>query len=181
MPMQFSTIAVLVFVALPLSAAEPGREFTADAVVNTREGRSTMPVSFIANRFTSVEEAQDLAGVLEKGGQGALLSALRGRSDGELRLGALQMPIELVVAEESGSGYRYIFLTARRIRVAERQFGEESLNYPFGIAVFEVDDFGDGDGNLHVAAALRIDADGHIEVEDYDGVDGSIERLRQVR
>jgi hypothetical protein len=173
--------AVLCSLALPLAADEPGREFTAEAVVNSSEGRRTMLVTLVANRFTSVEEAQNLAGVLEKGGQGALMSVLKGRSDGKLRLGALQMPIALVVAEPAGRGYRYLFLTPRRIRFEEREFGEESLNYPFGIAVFETDSFGRGEGQLHVAAALSIDADGHVEIEDYDGVDGSIERLKQVR
>jgi hypothetical protein len=32
-----------------------------------------------------------------------------------------------------------------------------------------------------VAAALSIDADGHVEIEDYDGVDGSFEDLQKVR
>ena len=41
--------------------------------------------------------------------------------------------------------------------------------------------FGRGEGRLHVAAALRIDADGHVEVDDYDGVDGTIDRIRQIR
>ena len=100
---------------------------------------------------------------------------MTGRADGQLMLGALQMPVALVVAEEQGSGYRYLFLTARRIRVEETTFGEESLGYPFGVAVFEVNDFGDGEGRLHVAAALSIDADGHIEVDDYNGADGRLE------
>jgi len=178
----FALITFVVAVSqIPAFADEPGREFTAEAVVNSPEGRRTMLVTLVANRFTSVEEAQNLAGVLEKGGQGALLSMLKGRSDGQLRLGALQMPIALVVAEPAGRGYRYLFLTPRRIRFNEREFGEESLDYPFGIAEFETDSFGRGEGRLHVAAALRIDADGHVEIEDYDGVDGSIERLQQVR
>ena len=176
-----SALVVIVATLPPAFSNEPGREFTAEAVVNSSEGRRTMLVTLVANRFTSVEEAQNLAGVLEKGGQGALMSVLKGRSDGQLRLGALQMPIALVVAEPAGRGYRYLFLTPRRIRVEEQQFGEDSLNYPFGIVEFETDSFGRGEGRLHVAAALSIDVDGHVEIEDYDGVDGTIERLKQVR
>ena len=176
-------IAVLVAAAIAPTgfADDPGREFTATAVVNGPQGTRRMPVAFVANRFTSVEQAQHLADVLEQGGQGALLSALTGRADGQLRLGALSMPIALVVAEPLRKGYRYLFLTARRIRVEETTFGEDSLDYPFGIAEFETDTFGRGEGSLHVAAALRIDADGHIEIEDYDGADGSFEDLQQVR
>ena len=178
----FALITFVVAVSqIPAFADEPGREFTAEAVVNSPEGRRTMLVTLVANRFTSVEQAKQLAEVLEQGGQGALLSALTGRNDGRLRLGALEMPIALVVAEPQGKGYRYLFLTPRRIQMEETTFGEDSLNYPFGIAEFVTDTFGRGEGSLHVAAALRIDADGHIEIEDYDGEDGSIERLQQVR
>lgn len=165
----------------PAFADEPGREFTATAVVDDSQGTRRMPVTFVAHRFTTVEQAQNLAGILERAGQGGLLSALKGRNDGQLRLGALQMPISLVVAEPARRGYRYLFLTARRIRIEEQEFGEESLDYPFGIAVFEIDSLGRGEGSLHVAAALYIDADGHVEIEDYDGQDGSFEDLKQVR
>ena len=165
-----------------VSADPPGREFTCTAVVNTTEGTRRMPMTLVASRFTSVEEAQQLAGLLEKGGQGTLLSALRGRADGRLQLGALSIPIALVVAEETRNGYRFVFLTARRIQVDERQLDKDSLNYPFGIADFEVDGFsGRGEGTLHVAAALSIDADGHIEIDDYDGQDGRFEDLRRIR
>ena len=174
-------VAVLFSIALPIFADGPGREFSAEAVVNRREGRDRMLVTFVVQRFTSVEELQNLAGVLENGGQFGLLSVLKGRRDGQLRLGALNMPIALVVAEEQGRGYRYLFLTPRRIKVEEEMLGEDSLNYPFGIAEFEVDRFGRGEGRLHVAAALSIDADGYVEIEDYDSVDGTIDRIKQTR
>ena len=167
--------------SLTAFAYEPGREFSAEAVVNTREGRNRMQVTFLINRYTPVEELQNLAGVLENGGQFGLLSVLKGRRDGQLRMGVMNMPIALVVVEEVGRDYRYLFLTPRRIRVEEEMLGEESLDYPFGVAEFEVDRFGRGEGRLHVAAALRIDADGHVEIEDYDGVDGTIERIKQIR
>jgi hypothetical protein len=140
-----------------------------------------MPVTLIANRFTSPDEARTLAEVLAEGGQGALLSALTGRNDGQLRLGALSLPVALVVAEPIGDGFRYVFLTPRRIKVEETTFGEESLDYPFGITAFEVDGFGRGSGRLHVAAALSTDSDGRVDVEDLDGADGTIEDLNQLR
>lgn len=171
------TVVAALVSAVPAAGDEPGRRFTATAVVSNSMGTRSMPLTLVANQFTTVEQAKHLGEVLEQGGQGALLAALTGRADGELMLGALQMPVALVVAEQQGRGYRYLFLTPRRIQVAETTFGEESLNYPFGIAVFDVDDFGDGEGKLHVAAALSIDADGHVEVEDYDGADGRLENV----
>jgi len=180
----FDTTIVLAMLltSSPLFADPPGREFTCTAVVNTTEGTRRMPMTLVANRFTSIEEAQQLAGLLDKGGQGTLLASLRGRMDGRLQLGALSIPIALVVAEETRDGYRFVFLTARRIDVDEKQLGKDSLDYPFGIADFEVDGFsGRGEGSLHVAAALSIDADGHIEIDDYDGQDGHFEDLRKIR
>lgn len=168
---------VMALFTLPAMADGPGGTFTATAVMSDSMGTRSMPVTLVANRLTSVDEARRLAEVLEQGGQGALLSALTGRSDGQLMLGALQMPVALVVVEEQGRGYRYLFLTPRRLNVEETTFGEESLDYPFGIAVFEVNSFGDGEGRLHVAAALSIDETGHIEVDDYDGEDGRLENV----
>ena len=176
-----ATVLVVACAAASATAGEPGREFEGTAVVRTATDTRRMPITLVANRFTSVDEAQRLAGVLADGGQGALLSTLTGRADGKLRLGALELPVALVVAEAKGRGYRYLFLTPRRIRVEENTFGEESLDYPFGIAVFEVDGFGRGSGSVHVAAALAIDAAGHIEIEDFDGADGTLEDLRTLR
>ncbi len=173
--MTTTLVCALTLLTLPAIADGPGGSFTATAVMSDSMGTRSMPVTLVAKRFTSVEQAQSLAEVLEQGGQGALLAALTGRADGQFVLGALQMPVALVVAEEQGRGYRYLFLTARRIRVEETTFSEDSLDYPFGVAVFEVNDFGDGDGKIHAAAALSIDADGHIEIDDYDGEDGRLE------
>jgi len=172
---------IVVGLSAPVVADEPGREFTAEGVGDFRSGANRINVTFIVDRFTSLEEAQQLAGLLEKGGQGTLLSALRGRSDGRIRFGALERWVALVVVEAEGRGYRYLFLTPRRIEIREKEFGEESLNYPFGVAEFVIDGFGRGEGTLHVAAALSIDAGGHIEIEDYDGADGTLEGIRQVR
>ena len=163
-------------------AGEPGREFSAELEAKFRiGGGNRMLVNLVIDRYTSVEEAQQLANVLEQGGQGALLSALKGRFDGRIRLGALDMPVALVVAEPEGRGYRYLFLTARRIDFDERELGKDSLDYPFAIVEFEADRFGRGEGSLHVAAALSIDEYGHVEIEDYDGADGRISRIKQIR
>ena len=173
----------IVLIATAASAAEPpGREFTGTAVVDTPQGTRSMPLTLVANQYSTVAEIQDLGTLLATGGQSAVLGAIRHRNDGQLRLGAEVRPITVVAAEETGSGHRILFLTARRIQVDEKQLGKESLEYPFGIAVIEIDSFsGRGEGALHVAAALSIDDYGHIEIDDYDGRDGHFKDLRTVR
>jgi hypothetical protein len=178
-----TTILLAVLVSSSVVAADsPGREFTGTAVVNTTEGTRSMPLTLVANRYASESEVLQLADVLATGGQSALLGAIRYRNDGQLNLGAEVRPISLVFAEETRDGFRILFLTARRIDVSEKQLGQESLEYPFGIAEIEIDDFsGKGEGNLHVAAALSIDSSGHIEIIDYDGQDGHFRDLKRVR
>lgn len=174
--------ATLLF-ALPAAAGDPpGNEYTGTAVVNTTEGTRSMPLTLVANRFASEAEVEQLAEVLASGGQSALLGAIRYRNDGQLNLGAEVRPISLVFAEETRDGHRIIFLTARRIDVSEKQLGQESLEYPFGIAEIEIDEFsGRGEGSLHVAAALEIDSTGHVEIIDYDGQDGHFRDLKRIR
>lgn len=186
--MNLARIAVGVLAVMSCAVATvaagdpPGREFTGTAVVNGPQGTRSMPVTLVVRRFTPVTEVQQLGAVLAQGGQSALQAALRGRADGELRLGALSTPIALVAAEETSGGHRFLFLSPRRIQVNERQLGAESLDYPFGIAVIEIARFsGRGEGSLHVAAALSIDADGRIQINDLDGRDGRFRNLRRVR
>lgn len=160
----------------------PGREFTAQATMTTSQGTSHMPITLIVARFTSVEEAKRYEDLLASGGQGALLSALKGRSDGRLRLGALEMPLGLVVAEPLDRGYRYVFVTARKIQVEEVNESLDSLDYPFGVAVLEMDDFGRGDGEVYPQAALAVDpSDQSIEIEQYSGAPGRLSNIKKVR
>jgi hypothetical protein len=178
-----TTIALAIVMTSSVFAGDPpGREFTGTAVVNTTEGTRSMPLTLVANRYASEAEVKQLAEVLASGGQSALLAAIRHRNDGQLNLGAEVRPISLVFAEETRKGHRIVFLTARRIDISEKQLGEESLEYPFGLAEIEIDGFsGLGEGALHVAAALSIDSSGHVDIIDYDGQDGHFRDLRRVR
>jgi len=171
----FLFLSMTVLLSSLLPAAEPAREFTATAVIENAQGTREMPVTLVIRKLASAEDIKGLHEVLTRGGQGALLSALTGRQDGQLRLGGLHQPLALVVAEELDSGdFRYIFLSPRRIRVEESTFGADSIDYPFGIAVFTMGDFSGEDGVLYPAAALSIDENGHVEVQGYGDVEGEL-------
>jgi hypothetical protein len=174
-------MALLIVLATAAAASEPGGEFTATAVVETPQGTRRMPVTLVVDRYTSPEEAKALKPVLQKGGQGALLASLQGRRDGRLALGALQLPIALAVTVPTDDGFWYLLITSRAIKVAETERGMDSLDYPFGVAVFEVGDFGTGEGELHVAGALAIDDEGYLTVADYENVPGQLLEIKKVR
>ncbi len=172
-----AALAVLVVASAAL-AGKPPRVLTGTAVVNAPHGTRRMGVTLVANHLTTVEQAKYLGEILANGGQGALLAALRGRNDGQLRLGGLSFSVALVVIEPTDHGYRYLFVTPRTIHVNESTFREDSMDFPFGVAVIEVNGFGNGEGELHVAAALHMDVDHHLVIEDYNGIDGHFEDLR---
>lgn len=175
----FATAAVLAAITLPTAGWEnpPTTQFTATAVMTTSQGTRSMPVTFIVRNYTSMDRARSLEEVLANGGQGALLATLKGMNNGRIRLGALEMPVSLVAAEEIRDGYRYFFITARRLHVEEVNSSSPSLDYPFGVAVFELGDFGTGDGEIYPAAAIRIDDEGSVVIQEYDGEPG---RLKDV-
>jgi hypothetical protein len=176
-----SVVTIAVLAASAASGDEPGRELTATARMSTSQGSRSMPITLLVSRYTPIEEARYLAELLASGGQGAVLANLRGRADGQLRLGAVEFSISLAVAEPASDGYRYLFVTARRIRVEEADLMAESLDYPFGVAVFELGDFGRGRGEIYPEAALAIGDDGRVEVEQYQSDPGELTDIKRVR
>ena len=174
-------VIVAALTATTASGAEPGREFTATARMTTSMGTRSMPITLAVSRYTPIDEAKRLAVLLASGGQSALVSTLRGMADGQLRLGAALFPIGLAVAEPQRDGYRYLFVTARRLRVEEADGMSDSLHFPFGVAVFELDGFGRGRGQVYPEAALAIGEDGKVTVEQYDSAPGELPEIRRVR
>ena len=179
----FATTALVIAITMPAAGWEdpPDTQFTATAIMTTSQGTRSMPVTFVVRSYTSIDSARSLEEVLANGGQGALLAALRGMNNGRIRLGALEMPVSLVAAEEISDGYRYFFITARRLHVEEVNSSSPSLDYPFGVAVFELGDFGTGDGEIYPQAAIRIDDEGSVVVDQHDGEPGQLKDVKKQR
>ncbi|HTO75458.1 MAG TPA: hypothetical protein VMQ61_05225 [Thermoanaerobaculia bacterium] len=179
---RFGIVAALAaLLGSPVVGQEPGtKAFTATAEMTTSQGTRTMPMTIIVARPLTVEEAQPLRKTLAEGGQQALLSAIRGGNRGRLNLGNLEYPLELVVTEPlSGGGTRYLVVTTRSLRVEEVNDSAPSLDYPFAVAVFEVPDFGSGEGKLYPRVALSINEDGAVHVEHYDETPGRLKDIRR--
>jgi hypothetical protein len=158
------------------------RKFTAQAEFSEPgAGTRTIQVGIIINHLIHQQEAEDFKKTLEQGGQRALQSMIRSRAGGRLTLGAVDYPLNIIVAKPSGDGYRYVVVTVRPIRIHERDTGQESLEYPFAVLVFEVDEDGRGEGELYQTAALRVDGSGYVEVENYDGRAGRLTGIEPQR
>ena len=177
----FLAAAGAALVAAPMGAQNkgPAGEFTATARVETPSGSRTMGLQIFVQRPMSVEEAQPLKKVLAEGGQQALLAAIRGSNRGHFRFGAMDYPIDLVVAQETRDGFKYIIVTGRAFKYEEVQEGRESLEHPFSVLIFEVPSFGFGQGEVYTKAAIQVEDDGWVRVYEYGKDPGTLKDVKR--
>ena len=157
----------------------PAGEFTATARVQTPSGSRTMGVQIFVQRPMTVEQAQPLKKVLADGGQQALLAAIQGGNRGHFRFGAMDYPIDLVVAQETRDGFKYVIVTARPLKYEEVNEGRESLEHPFTVVTFEAPSFGSGEGEVYTKAALQVEQDGWVRVYEYGRDPGTLKDVKR--
>jgi hypothetical protein len=174
----------LSLLAAPLVAGEgvpAGGEFSATATMTTTQGTRSLAFTVSVARPRSAAEALPLKQILETGGQQALQNAIQGGPGGQFRLGVLQYPIDLAVAEPVKDGSRYVVVTARPLRIEEVNEGRASLDHPFTVIVFDVPEFGRGQGRIYTQAALWVDSEGRVAVEQYEAEPGTLKDVRRVK
>jgi hypothetical protein len=168
-------------VAFAADAASPGREFSATFDFQGEQGNRRMDASILIDRLTPVEEARQLREVLRNQGQSGLVAALRGRRNGQLRIGALDFSLDLVVAKPTEDGFLLLIVTTRPIRLEETLQGSDSAGHPFGVVSVEIDGFGRGEGRFFPRAALAIDANGAVTVQQAVEGEGRVTGVKKVR
>ena len=182
-----ATAAVLLFVCaaatlvgLPADSGSAAGEFTATASITTSQGTRSMPVRIVVTNPVSPQQAMPLKKVLEEGGQQALLNAIRNGFRGSLRLGGMEYPLDMIVAQPTDDGIRYVAVTARPIRYDETVDENTSLDYPFGILVFDSGSFGTTTGMLFTRGALSISDEGRVQASQHDGDPGTLQDVKRV-
>lgn len=161
--------------------ASPGREFSATFDFKGEQGNRRIEASILIDQFTPVAEARQLREVLKNQGQSGLLAALRDRRNGRLRLGALEYSLDLVVAKPKDDGFLLLIVTTRPIRLEETLQGSDSAGHPFGVVSVELDGFGRGEGQFFPRAALAIDANGAVTVQQSVEGEGRVTGVKKVR
>jgi hypothetical protein len=145
----------------------------------TGAGSEEIQVSIAILRPMTVEEALPLRDALKSGGQQAMVRAIQGRAQGMLRLGGLEYPLDLVVEQQQGDTLHIAVVTTRRIDVNETNTGAASLDYPFGLAVFDVDSLGRGEGTVYPKATLEVLSDGGVGVSTFEDRTYSMIRMKR--
>ena len=175
-----AAVALTLWAVAALAAKATG-EFSATASIDTESGTRSMAFDVVVSNPRSLADVVPLKKVLEQGGQQALVNAIRGGGQGQIKLGALSYPVDLVLAEKIEDGWRYFIITTRPITLSETdENGGASLNYPFAVFIFDSTDFSSEDGVIYTRAALSVDDDGHLHVAQYDGEPGQLTDISRV-
>jgi hypothetical protein len=147
----------MAFLALP-AAAEEEQYAATIAVVGGIGSGSTASVDIWIDKFSTDEEAVELAVMLAEKGQDALRLAMEKLDVGRMSIDN-EGVIPIAVARSlSGSGKRIVRLyIARNIYFLEHFEMTRTRDYPFSIIEMHVDEKGNGEGMAVAAAKLRFD------------------------
>ena len=139
----------------------------------------TRNFTFRLTQTTSDDEANKLVGILQDGGQDALLKALDGRKVGTFSLGngvARDVNAAYITEEDGKTRIRAIF--ARWLGFGELRGGYRSIDYPFSYIEIVIDpSTGKGDGTFIPAARVRYRSKGgknDVEIEDFGTFPGRL-------
>ncbi len=136
-------------------------------------GDTRMAATLVIDSETPLEEVRQLRSLLTERGGRALEAALAYRSDGRLRFGAMEYPLNLVVSVPIEGGRHYVVITRRPLGVSP-EGSEFDQRFPFGVAIFQVDTMGNGEGKIYPAAAIGVDEQGEPTLEAWNGEPGRL-------
>ncbi len=131
-------------------------------------GRSTQ-FDFRISRYTSDEEVEQFAALLQEKGGDALRRALEKQDVGRInRVGTVGNQIAVARRRQVGSETLITIVTARNMPFIELYRGGRTTDYPFGFLQVKLNQKGEGTGQIMVAAKIRFDKKkGHYEIESY--------------
>lgn len=174
---------LLVFAAVSVLGAGPskGGEFSATASVNTNTGTRSMGFTLAVTNPMAMEDTKPWKEILARGGQQALLNAIRGGGRGKIKLGGFEYPVHLVVDEKTSDGDRFYVVTGRPLQYEEVNEGRDSMNHPFSVFVVNVPGFGNGDGRIDTKAALSVDEEGQVRAKQHGGKTGMLKDVKRLK
>ncbi|MFO7303738.1 MAG: hypothetical protein DIU54_015125 [Acidobacteriota bacterium] len=161
-------LAVVLTAALALSgvttssAQQPAARYSAVAVdmLSPGAGAGTFPVNIVINRWSTQEEEDRLVAILLEQGPDALLTAMQKWPPvGSVApTGGVGFDIRFAVLTHRDNGLDEVMaLTDRPMSFLERRAAGRSTDYPFTLIQMQTKPSGDGEGQISIAARLRID------------------------
>lgn len=155
--------AVLALPGLTLAQSEgPAARYSAVAVdmLSPSPGAGTTPLNIVINRWATEAERDQVMTLLMEQGPDALLSAMqKWEAIGSVAAtGGVGFDIRYATQSKAADGTEHVFmLTDRPMSFFERRDAGRSTDYPFTLIQLEVQPSGEGQGQIAVAARLRVD------------------------
>jgi hypothetical protein len=120
-------------------------------------------------RYTTDDEIKQLAQLLKDKGQDALRQALEKLTAGRVvPVGSTGNDIAVARKRQVGKDTLITIVTARNMPFIELWRGGRTKDYPFGFLQLKLNEKGEGDGQIMVAAKIRFDQKkGNYEIESY--------------
>ncbi len=147
-----------------VTGASPAGKERYTAIVDQESG-PPLRLTIGINDWTTDAEAHQLLAAFKSGGNNALRDAMLKGSSGYVSVtGSLGWPMNVARTYSNGSGTRILVAAARPLGFGAVASGSATTNYPFGVIQLDSDASGKWTGVLIQAAALKIGADGKIEV-----------------
>jgi hypothetical protein len=132
-------------------------------------GGKAIQFDFRINRYATDEEVDQLAKLLQEKGQNALRDTLDKQDVGRIAAsGSVGNAIAVARKRKTGNGTVITIVTARYMAFLELYQSSRTTDYPFGYMRVQLDEKGQGTGQIIVAAKIRFNQKkGHYELESY--------------
>ena len=161
---------IVVLAGSAASAQSVPETFTARASVKQGEASASAPVSVTITRYASADERAAVVKALrEHGAAGARDVLSRFGDAGVIELGAHRTPIKFAAQRRTASGTLVTILTAQPILFLGGGLpsAQPREGFDVGVAMLDLNDTGDGLGELAPAAKVGLDAGGALLIDDY--------------
>jgi len=144
--------------------------FSATATVKTAKATSTASVTISVTRLMTQAEADKFMAAYKSGGPAAVRKALEGVAPvGSVKVGSDEAtPVRLSIERRTGGGRLITLVTDTPIRYVggNAPGAKPKEGYDFGVVDLQVDDTGNGTGQIAPAAKITVNQ-GAFVVSDY--------------
>ena len=166
------TLVLLVFLTVDAIAQDktPPQAYSGVAVgTGGSVGGKTISFDFRVAQYTTDEELQNFAQLVQDKGTDALRRALEKEDKGRISaVGSTGNQIAVARKRQQGSETIITIVTARNMPFVELYNNGRTTNYPFGYLQVKLDQTGKGSGQIMAAARIRFDKKkGQYEIESF--------------
>ncbi len=165
------SLMLILMVASLFADKKASEHFSALAVLPASAGPSTVPLNINIQAYTDDSTLNALGEILSDGNnQGALLKKFQDMPGiGDVsREGRVGVQVKVIRVQQTPDGKREItMLTDRPIHFWEASQGSPTVDYPYGLIRFTVDDNGDGSGQAFPIVKLKNIGANKIDIDDY--------------